>query len=54
MDKIIRNKCIVLMVILALSFYNVCDVKAAQKKKEIRHTFTMKEVADYGAALYPI
>ncbi len=54
MDKIIRNKCIVLMVILALSFYNVCDVKAAQKKKEIQHTFAMKEMADYGAPLYVV
>ena len=54
MDKIIKNKCVVLILILAFFFYNVCDAKAAQKKKEIRHTFTMEEVADYGVPLFVV
>ncbi len=54
MSRLGRNKFIVFFLILALCFYNVCDVKAAKRRKEIKHTFRMMEIADGGAQLYTI
>lgn len=54
MDRVIRNKFIVMILIFSLCFYNASDAKAAQKRKEIRHTFRMNEVGDLGAPLFVV
>lgn len=54
MNRIIKNKFIILFLIFSLCFYSVCDVKAAQKRKEIHHTFRMTEVGDLGAPLFVV
>lgn len=52
MNRLIKNKFFILFVIFSLCFYSVCDVKAAQKRKEISYTFRMYEIGDLGAPLF--